>query len=89
MVETLSPLNPNYTQGLNAMAHSLADAGQSASGTPMQAAAQLYGAIGRQAQMLSYIDIFHILMVFVFAAIPLLLFVKGPKAGESGGGGAV
>ncbi len=88
MVETLSPLNPNYTQGLNDMTQALTGAGQSASGAPMQALAQFYGAIGRQAQMLSYIDVFHILMVFVFAAIPLLLFVKAPKAGE-GGGGAV
>jgi DHA2 family multidrug resistance protein len=88
MVETLSPLNPNYVGDLNRSAHALAGLGQSASDTHMEAIALLYRGIGRQAQMLSYVDAFHLLAIIVFAAIPLLLFLRGAKPGASSGGGA-
>jgi len=39
--------------------------------------------------MLSYIDVFHTLMLVVFAAIPLLLIMRGaPAGGQSRGGEA-
>jgi DHA2 family multidrug resistance protein len=88
MVETLSPLNPNYTQGLDRATQALIGAGQSAVGAPAQAVAQLYQAVGRQAQMLSYIDVFHTLMLVVFAAIPLLFLMRGSRGGAGAGGPA-
>jgi len=87
MVETLSPLNPNYSQGLDGATQALIGAGQSPSAAPSQALAQLYQAVGRQAQMLSYIDVFHTLMLVVFAAIPLLLIMRGAPAGGQARGG--
>jgi hypothetical protein len=36
--------------------------------------------------MLSYIDVFHTLMIVVFACVPLLLLMKGPGAQSSEGG---
>jgi len=88
MVETLSPLNPNYVQGLDATTNALAGAGQSAAAAPTQALGLIYQAVGRQAQMLSYIDVFHTLMFVVFAAIPLLLIMRGAGGGQARGGEA-
>jgi len=87
MVETLSPLNPNYVQGLDGATHALIGAGQSAADAPTQSLALIYQAVGRQAQMLSYIDVFHTLMFVVFAAIPLLLIMRGAPAGGQAQGG--
>ena len=86
LVETLSPLNPNFASGLTGAAGSLAPQTSSPSDANLQATATLYRMLGRQAQMLSYVEIFHILAIAVAAAIPLLLLMKGAKAG--GGGGA-
>ncbi len=86
LVEALNPLNPNYTQGLDQITRGLLGAGQSSVVAPNQALAQLYQIKGRQAQMLSYIDVFHVLMLVVFAAIPLLLLMQGGSANRDGGG---
>ncbi len=77
MVETLSPLNPNFVQGLAETTHGLIDHGRVAAQAPSEAAALLYRTMVRQAEMLSYIDVFHILMLVVFCAIPLLFFLRG------------
>jgi DHA2 family multidrug resistance protein len=78
-VETLSPLNPNYVDGTNQAAQALIGQGQSPTDAPLLAAANLYRSIGQQAQMLSYVDVFHTLALVVFAAIPLLLLMQGAK----------
>jgi len=88
LTETLSPLNPNYVQGLAQSAHALAGVGQPAAQLNMEATAMLYRHLGTQAQMLSYVDVFHVLMVMVFAAIPLLLLLRGGKPAAGAGGAA-
>jgi DHA2 family multidrug resistance protein len=88
MVETLSPLNPNYTQGVDGATSALMGAGQSPQAAAGQAAALIYRSIGRQAQMLAYVDVFHTLMFVVFAAIPLLLIMRGSQGGAARGGEA-
>jgi DHA2 family multidrug resistance protein len=85
LVETLNPLNANYTNGLNQAAHALTSLGQSHTDAPLQAAALLYRSLGQQAQMMSYIDVFHTLMIVIFGSIPLLLLMQGDKGGQSGG----
>jgi DHA2 family multidrug resistance protein len=87
MVETLSPLNPNYVEGLARMTHALIERGQAPIQAGQEAVAMLYATMVRQAQMLSYIDIFHTLMLVVFGAIPLLLLMQG-KTAETPEGGA-
>jgi DHA2 family multidrug resistance protein len=52
------------------------------------AIAQLYRSLGQQAQMLSYVDIFHVLMWVVVAVLPLVLLLKKPAKGGSGGAAA-
>jgi DHA2 family multidrug resistance protein len=83
MVEQLNPLNPNYVQGLARTSHVLAAAGQPPAQAQQQAVGLLYRQVGQQAQMLSYVEVFHILMLVVFAAIPLLLLMQGRKPGEA------
>jgi DHA2 family multidrug resistance protein len=85
LVETLSPLNPNYSAGLNGFTQALTGVGQSAAQAPREALALLYRSVGKQAMMLSYIDVFHVLMIVVFASIPLLLFMRKPEAGAAKG----
>ncbi len=85
LVETLSPLNPNFTNGLQNVGQALQGQGQSQTDSTLQATALLYRSIGQQAQMLSYVDVFHTLMIVVFAAIPLLFLMKGAKGGQTGG----
>jgi DHA2 family multidrug resistance protein len=86
-VESLNPLNPSYTHGLNMMTQQLQAAGQPASAAPGQALGMLYSQLNRQAGMLSYIDAFHVLMVITFCALPLLLLMQKPPADQSPQGG--
>jgi DHA2 family multidrug resistance protein len=84
-VETLNPLNPNYASGIRNFTHVLMAQGMSQVQAAKAATAELYGALTKQAAMLSYIDVFHILMIIVFSALPLVLLMRKP---EKAGGGA-
>ena len=88
LVEGLNPLNPNYTQGLAQMTQQLRDAGQLSSDAAAQAVGRLYASMTRQAAMLAYIDVFHVLMIVVFAAVPLLFFMRGRPPGQAPAGAA-
>ncbi len=75
IVEGLNPLNPAYVEGLDQLGRSMGtapgDMGQIAS---------LYQQVEQQAQMLSYIDVFHAVMIFVLIVAPLGLFLRPGKA---------
>jgi DHA2 family multidrug resistance protein len=86
MVERLNPLNPNYTNGVAQFAQTLAAHGVPKAQASQSAAAMIYQSMLKQAQMLSYIDVFHVLMWVVFAVLPLLLFLKGGKPQRGGAG---
>ena len=82
MVEHLNPLNPNFTAGLDMQTQALAGPlGQAAAGPA--ALSQLYSALGRQASMLAYIDVFWTMAIFVGLCIPLALLLKPAPAGGS------
>lgn len=87
-VETLNPLNPNYVQHLNQMAQQLQANGQPAAFVNQQALARLYNQVSVQANMLSYIDAFRLLMFMTLACLPLLLLMQGPGKGQAAQGGA-
>jgi DHA2 family multidrug resistance protein len=87
LVEHIDPLNPNYTGAIANAAGRLMGFGQSALDAQRLALASLYRQLARQAQMLAYIDVFHTLMIVVFACIPLLLIMQGPKGAAPPGGG--
>ncbi len=84
-VETLNPLNPNYTGAISRMARQLTANGLGQADAMQAATVQLYRRLGQQAQMLSYIDVFHVLMWVVFAVLPLVLLLRKPE--KRGGGG--
>ena len=86
-VESLSPLNPNYVNGLNQMSQQLQNAGQPAAFVNQQALSQIYNTLNQQAGMLSYIDAFKLLMVITLCCLPLLLLMQGPQKGASAEGG--
>ncbi|MGH7023581.1 MAG: DHA2 family efflux MFS transporter permease subunit [Caulobacteraceae bacterium] len=87
LAETLNPLNPNYTQAINEAAAKLQALGQSAMNARNIAVANLYRQLGRQSQMLAYIDVFHTLMLVIFACVPLVLIMRGRQGSAPTGAG--
>jgi len=82
-VETLNPLNPNYNQSVGQIIKVLVAQGQSQVDATQQAAAIIYARLEQQAAMLSYIDTFHVLMIVIFCAVPLVLLLQKPKKGAA------
>jgi MFS transporter, DHA2 family, multidrug resistance protein len=88
-VETLNPLNPNYRTGINDIVHTLVNQGLPETQAMRAAANLVYRRLLQQAAMLSYIEIFHILMIVVICVVPLTLIMERPeKRGGGGAGGA-
>jgi DHA2 family multidrug resistance protein len=82
-VEGLNPLNPNYNNAIAGIAHGLQGQGLSAGAAHQAAGAVLYETLQQQVAMLSYIDIFHVMMWMVIVCLPLIFFLRAPKAGAA------
>jgi DHA2 family multidrug resistance protein len=80
LVEGLNPLNPVYTRGLQQIGQGLA--GAPGGDTTLTQQAALYQQTLTQAAMLSYIDVFHALMIFMFGAVGMAFLLKPMKGGE-------
>lgn len=78
LVENLNPLNPDYVSQVNQATAGLHRLGANA---PQAALASIYQQVQRQAAMLSYIDVFWCLMVFVIVVVPSVWFLKAGKGG--------
>jgi DHA2 family multidrug resistance protein len=87
-VETLNPLNPNYRNSVDHIAHALTSRGLSPLEAMHAAPGLIYRQLLKQAAMLSYIEIFHILMVVVICVLPLTLIMERPKKLGGAGGAA-
>jgi DHA2 family multidrug resistance protein len=74
LVEYIDPLNPAYVDGINRMSEQLGG-GATGSGSLAPLGA-LYQQIGQQAQMLSYVDVYYVLMIFVVIIMPFGLFLR-------------
>jgi DHA2 family multidrug resistance protein len=83
LVESLNPLNPNYRQAISGISHGLMAHGVSQADAGRTAGAVLYQTMGQQAAMLSYIDVFRIMMWMVFICLPLLFLMRAPKQGAA------
>jgi DHA2 family multidrug resistance protein len=77
-VETLNPLNPAYTDAIARISHGLMAHGLSQAAAAKAAGAVLYRQLLKQASMLSYIDVFHVLMIVTFCVVPLVFLMRGP-----------
>jgi MFS transporter, DHA2 family, multidrug resistance protein len=88
LVEGLNGLNPNYNEWLGQAGAAINGTTQGGvgSGDAMTAPlGVLYGQVQQQATMLSFIDVFHMLMVFVLFVTPFVLLLRPPKAGAGAG----
>jgi DHA2 family multidrug resistance protein len=72
LTEGLNELNPTFADTLQSLTHSLGDR--------IQALGVLYAQVQRQAAMMAYTDVFHVLSVGVLCILPLVLVLR---AGES------
>jgi DHA2 family multidrug resistance protein len=82
--ETLNPLNPNYVTGLRHITRALSNHGLSQGVAAKSAVAEIYAGLQQQASMLSYVDVFHVLMWVVFASLPLVFLMRKPKKAGAG-----
>jgi DHA2 family multidrug resistance protein len=79
IVESLNPLDPNYVEGLRQIGTTIAGG----TGDPDQSQlASLYQMVTKQAAMLSYIDVFHMLAIVMILMVPLSLLLKPTKGGH-------
>jgi DHA2 family multidrug resistance protein len=79
LVGKLNPLDPNYNDWVG-------KASGAFGGDPNTTLAILYGQVQRQAAMLSFIDVFHSLMIVVLIVTPLVLLMPPPRGGREGQG---
>jgi DHA2 family multidrug resistance protein len=89
LVETLNPLNPNYAAQAAGAAQGLIAHGQAAFASSAEATAQLYAGMMRQAEMLSYVEVFHTLAIVIALLAPLVFLLRGEQAQAGGAGGGL
>jgi DHA2 family multidrug resistance protein len=78
--ETLNPLRPVYSSGIDQITRELVSRGQSQLAASQIAVGQLYQALLKQATMLAFIDCFWVLMVFIALITPtIFLLRRNPK----------
>jgi DHA2 family multidrug resistance protein len=83
LVGHMTPLDPAYRSALGGLSQALQAGGASAVHATDQARGILYSELLRQSSMLAYLDVFGWLGLLCFAMIPLMLFMKKGKVGES------
>jgi len=86
LVEQLNPLNPNYQDWIRTAGPLFGGGGQVAAMADPTTLAVLYQQVQRQAAMLSFLDVFHALMIVVLIVSPVALLMRPPKRGRGGGG---
>lgn len=85
LVERLNPLDPNYSNWMQT-AGPLFGGGGSAAAPSQTALAVLYQQVTQQATMLSFLDVFHALMIIVLIVSPVAFLMRSPKRGKRAGG---
>jgi DHA2 family multidrug resistance protein len=83
LVEGLNPLNPNYVAALGHMTQVFGSQGGNAGRVAL---GTLYQSVLQQAAMLSYIEVFYVLMLISLCALPLLFVMQKAKKDEITGG---
>jgi DHA2 family multidrug resistance protein len=88
LAEHITPYSTQYQSLLHTMTQHFMHLGASLSAARDQAQAAVAGMLGRQAQLLSYIDDYWILGAIIAGLIPLTLLIAGGKHNEAYGGGS-
>jgi DHA2 family multidrug resistance protein len=73
----MNPLNPSFREGVARLAQALKSHGVPPAQAHQMALARIYEQVQRQASMMSYVEIFHILMIIVFCSVPLVFLMRG------------
>jgi DHA2 family multidrug resistance protein len=85
LVQHLTPENPIFTQRLENLTQTLANAGSSPDGALQRAYGLVSGLADRQAAFLGAMDCFHALSLVTIATLLLALITKPYRSGGSGG----
>ena len=90
LVEGLNPLNPNYVEATRQLSQAVTGHAPAASGAAANGPVlgTLYRQAQQQAAMLSYVDVFYLLMIIVACAIPLIFLMRKSQAGAAMQGAA-
>ena len=80
-VEQLNPLNPNYSNAVQSLTNNLSARGVPPDQANSMALGEIYHSLVQQTMMLSYIEAFHLMMIMIFASIPLVLIMRAPPKG--------
>ena len=82
LVAGLQPLNPVYVNSVHTLSQALARHGAAPAAAHSMAVAEIYAMMLRQAQMMSFDDVFYALMLFVILISPTLLLLKSRPGDE-------
>ena len=83
LVENITPTDPQYHQTLNRIAEGLVHRGAPPAAAIRAAVQQIGEIVMRQAQILSYLEVFRLMAYFAFAALPLVFLLKRAKPGQA------
>ena len=74
---------PNYNQAIAGISHGLMGQGLVGGRRQPGGGGGAVSQLEQQAAMLSYVDIFHVMMWMVIVCLPLIFFMRAPKAGAA------
>jgi DHA2 family multidrug resistance protein len=83
LVEGLNPLNPSYQQHTAQIANTLRGLGVSPAQLAGVQMGQLYQQVIKQAELLSYMDVFWVLTIFVGCVTPLVFLLRTKPPSEA------
>jgi len=82
ILEHVTPDNPLLSERVNMLKNGMLSMTTDVDKATQQALAYINYTVDKQAAILSYIDIFHYLTLFVFISIPLIFFAKTYKLNQ-------
>ena len=83
LVEAVNPSSIGFQQNFNQATHYFQGAGSSPVDAKSQAFAWIGAQVQEQASLLAYVDVFWVLMILAFAAVPLALVLRNVKLGAA------
>ena len=83
LTESVSLYSPPTVSSLQALGHAVGTSSADAAGSGTSAVAALYAELQRQASLLSFSDLFHLLGVMFLVTVPLVWVMKRPRHGRA------
>jgi DHA2 family multidrug resistance protein len=87
LVDALNPLNPNFVSATGRLSQAITGQVSTAAAAVRSAPAlgALYRQVQQQAAMLSYVDVFYLLMIITLCSIPLIFLMRRSDASAAMG----